>query len=157
MRNFEIMLRRELIGTTLGICRFFEPKPKFARYMKTLKTPIIDVGAGAGHVTKFLLDAGVQTVGIDMHCHMEPVYPVHMADGADFPYPEGCAVMLCRPCHGAFTQQVIDQAIARKVGMVLYVGLDRNVEDDLDDYFPRFKRVSGDVGEEDESIWRMEL
>lgn len=125
MRNeFEIEIRRGLIGTELGSCQFFDPLPEFTKYMTTLDAPIIDVGAGAGQVTECLVDAGLKAVGIDMHRHMRPVYHVQMADGTDFPYPEDCVVMLCRPCHGAFAEQVIDQAIARKVSMVLYVGLD---------------------------------
>src|SRR5271157_4407256 len=159
MLDFEKELRRDLIGTPLGFVRFFEPTEDFVTYMRNFEegTPIFDVGAGAGHVTKKLADAGLRVAAIDMHRHEKPVTNVHMADGTDFPYTPDSVVMLCRPCHGAFAEQGILQADICKAGVVLYVGLERNVEDDLGDYFPLFKVVATEVGKEGESIWRMNL
>lgn len=56
-----------------------------------------------------------------------------------------------------FAEQVIERAIERKASTVLYVGLHRNVADDLGDYLPRFKEVAKNVGNDNESIWRMNL
>jgi len=159
MLSFEKELRRSLIGTSLGVVRFFEPTENFVTYMRNFEegTPIFDVGAGAGHVTKKLADAGMKVAAIDMHRHAKPVTNVHMADGTDFPYTPDSVVMLCRPCHGAFVEQVILQADICNADVVLYVGLERNVEEDLGDFFPHFKVVATEVGKEGEAIWRMDL
>ncbi len=158
--DFEKELRRQLIGTPLGSCRFFEPTRKFADYMqRSCKgRGVYDVGAGAGHVAAYLRrNASLSVVAIDMHRHQSPEIDVHMADGTDFLYNEGCVVMLCRPCHGAFVEQVIEQAIACRANVVFYVGLERNVEDDLGDFLPRFKEVCKDAGDEGELVWRMNI
>jgi len=159
MFNFEKELRRGLIGTPLGVARFFDPTIEFAKYMQSLDPEVIvfDVGAGAGHVTKFLTEAKRKAIAIDMHEHANPVTNVIMADGTDFQYAKGSVVMLCRPCHGSFVEQVILQADICNAGVILYVGLERNVEDDLGDYFPHFVKVAANVGEDGESIWRMSL
>ena len=146
-----------MIGTPLGACRFFQPTEDFVTYMRNFEAPIFDVGAGAGHVTKKLADAGLKVAAIDMHRHMSPVTNVHMADGTDFPYTPDSVVMLCRPCHGGFAEQVIEQALSCGVGVILYVGLERNVEDDLGDLYHAFKVVATEVGKEGESIWRMDV
>ncbi len=156
MLNFEKELRRGLIGTPLGVARFFEPTEDFVTYMRNFEAPIFDVGAGAGHVTKKLADAGCKVAAIDMHRHAKQVTNVHMADGTDFPYTPDSVVMLCRPCHGAFVEQVIEQATKCGVGVILYVGLERNVEEDLGDLYPLFKVVATEVGKEGELIWRMD-
>ena len=157
--NLEKELRRMMVGTPLGVVRFFEPTEDFVTYMRNFAegTPIFDVGAGAGHVTKKLADAGLKVAAIDMHEHAKAVTHVHMADGTDFPYTPNSVVMLCRPCHGAFVEQVIEQATKCGVSVILYVGLERNVEEDLGDSYRRFKVVATEVGKEGESIWRMDV
>lgn len=155
--DVEKAVRARLIGIPLGSSRFFEPTEAFLTYMKTLDTPIFDVGAGAGHVTLTLVDAGLKCAAIDMCEHANQVTNVHMADGTDFPYSPDAVVMLCRPCHGGFAEDVIQQAVTSKASVVLYVGLERNVEDDLGDLLPRFKKVAEDVGQDGEAIWRMDI
>ena len=74
-----------------------------------------------------------------------------IADGASFPYPPGSVVMMCRPCHGDFCMNVLEQAIRCGCSHFLYVGKEENVEVDLDDYVlsssvkvDRFDRVGRD-------------
>ena len=139
--------------------QFFQPAEAFYQWMKEAcgSRRVFDVGAGAGHVAKGLSAAGVQAIPLDIHRHQSPAMQVTMADGTAFPYEKGSVVMLCRPCHGAFAQDVIDRAVECGVHSVLYVGLDRNVEDDLFDYYEKFSRESANVGEDGEAIWRMRL
>lgn len=98
----------------------------------------------------------MKAIAFDLHRHQCPEIRVMMADGAAFDYDAKSVVMVCRPCHGEFTEQVIERAIACKAGMVLYVGLHRNVADDLGNYLPRFEEVCTKAGTDGESIWRMD-
>ncbi len=151
-------LRKMSMGTTLGFSKFFELNEKFVAYMKQEfdKKLIYDVGAGAGHVTDILRDKGMKVIGIDVHVHQAPEIEVLIADGTVFQYEPKSVVMVCRPCHGMFAEHVIDRAIECKASTVLYVGLHRNVADDLDKYLPKFKEVAKKVGNDGESIWRMD-
>lgn len=65
--------------------------------------------------------------------------------------------MLCRPCHGEFVDLTIRQAIAQGAREVVYVGLARNVDGDLDEYRSKFREVLSDAGESGESVWRMTM
>src|SRR5262249_47662439 len=114
---------------------------------------VYDVGAGAGHVTKALLEAGIVTVALDIHRHMQPEHSVLIANGATYDYENGNIVMLCRPGHGPFTSDVIERALKCGVCKVLYVGLERNAVADLDEYMPQFKKAVPTAGEEGEWVW----
>lgn len=159
-KALEVELRKLTMGSTLGFSKFFELNEKFIAYMKKefSKKLIFDVGAGAGHVTDILRDKGMKMIALDVHQHTCPeIKDVIMADGVAFNYAPKSVVMVCRPCHGMFAEQVIERAIECKASTVLYVGLHRNVADDLDKYLPKFKEVAKKVGNDGESIWRMDL
>lgn len=134
---------------------FFEPKKEFLAYMKKHFRSwfIYDVGAGMGHVTKALRKAGMKHVRpIDLNFRDGRVVPVAHADGTDYPYKSGSIVMLCRPCHGNFVYDTITRAVERKA-TVVYVGLTKNVKNDLGDYYRKFKKVAKNVGADGEHIW----
>ena len=62
------------------------------------------------------------------------------------------SVMICRPCHGPFTEAVIRQALGLGVHEAAYVGLERNLEDDLGDLTPSHASLMG-AGQDEESVW----
>jgi hypothetical protein len=157
--NYDAEEEREIwrltLGTTTGFLKFFQPTLQFIKWVKRVagKQQVYDVGAGAGHVTKALLEAGIATVALDVHRHMQPEHPVLIADGSAFDYEKGSIVMLCRPNHGPLATDVIGRALECGASNVLYVGLERNAEADLGEYLPRFKKAVPHAGEEGEWVW----
>ncbi len=151
----ERQIWRLTLGTTTGFLKFFQPTLQFIEWMTRVagKEQVYDVGAGAGHVTKALLEAGIVTVALDVHRHMQPEYPVLIADGSTYDYDKDSIVMLCRPNHGPFATDVIGRALECGASKVLYVGLERNAEADLGEYLPRFKKAVPRAGEEGERVW----
>jgi len=154
-QDIEREICRETLGTTTGFLKFFQPTPQFIKWVKWVagKRQVYDVGAGAGHVTKALLEAGVATVALDAHRHMQPEHPVLIADGSAYDYDKGSIVMLCRPSHGLFATDVIGRALECGASKVLYVELERNAETDLNEYLPRFKKSVPHAGEDGEWVW----
>lgn len=151
-------LRMTTAGTRFGWSKFFEPNKRFVDYMVLnfcgAAATIYDVGCGAGHVTDILRCAGLTVVPLDLHRHSSPECEAIIADGETFIYQPDSVVMLCRPCHGGFAQGVIEQAIRCSVRTILYVGLDRNLTDDLDEHKHEFTLKIQNVGNDRESLWR---
>jgi hypothetical protein len=136
--------------------KFFEPNKAFLAYMKKHHrlSYIYDVGAGQGHVTKALRKAGLKKVNaIDLFSREGAVVKVTHANSMDYPYKSGSVVMLCRPCHGTFVESTIARALLRRVSTIIYVGLTKNVKNDLSGYYRKFKKVANNVGEDGENIW----
>ncbi|HEX7313322.1 MAG TPA: class I SAM-dependent methyltransferase [Pyrinomonadaceae bacterium] len=146
-------------GLPLPAVIFFRPKPKFVEWMRcTVGAGLVyDVGAGCGQVSRALSDAGLAVKAIDTTLRVRGEFRVHQADGASFPYEEDSTAMLCRPCHGLFTQAVIERAIERGARRVLYVGLPRNVKLDLGSYAGRFRRVLTGAGEDGENVYQLRV
>lgn len=117
-------------------------------------TTIYDVGCGAGHVTEILRAAGLNAFPLDLHRHSSPECEAVIGDGETYIYEPGSVVMLCRPCHGGFAQGVIEQAIRCSVRSIIYVGLDRNVTDDLDEHKHEFTLKIQNIGNDREGLWR---
>lgn len=136
--------------------KFFTPTRAFLDWIASprLRSLIYDVGAGEGHVFEALRAKGIQVLAIDLYPGGDLVLA---GDGTTYRYYPGTTVMLCRPCHGLFVYHVIQQAVLCEVGRVVYVGLDKNVEGDLDDYLPKFKMVLNDAGEDGEKVWVWEM
>jgi hypothetical protein len=147
------------VGTfSLPSLKFFEPNKKFTDYMSKHSDKIVyDVGAGVGHVTKILLDSGLKVIPIDIVDRDNSEVPVILANGTTFSYQHNSVVMICRPCHGHFCEATIKNAFNRKVSNIIYVGKASNVEDDLGSFYPKFKCVKAEVGEEDENIYEWNI
>lgn len=141
-----------------GAIRFFSPTTTFVQWMKEeyKKIRIYDVGAGDGHAVSELSKAGMNVMGLDVMKYETPVHNVLHADGEEFEYDAGSVVMICRPCHGAFIDNVFEQAEVRQVKDFLYVGLKRNKESDLGQ-LPAFELVLQEAGEDGECVWRRHL
>jgi len=159
LNTFEIELRKRTMGMTLGFSKFFEPNEKFVAYMKKhfAEKVVFDVGAGAGHVSAILSEKGIKTIALDLHIHSNPEFAVLTADAATFKYTKRSVVMICRPCHGNFVEQTIERAKECKASVVLYIGLHRNMANDLGDFADGFEEVATKVGNDGESIWRYDI
>ncbi len=156
MDTFRRRAIHAILGGSLPCSTFFEPTKKFLLWMeKRYPYPIIyDVGAGLGHVTKALQKSGLKALAIDLNYReTEGTLQVVIADGESYRYEQDSIVMICRPCHGQFTEQVIEQAYRCNVAATLYIGLERNVQEDLGVYFPKFNWVLSGAGKDGESVW----
>jgi hypothetical protein len=156
-KTLEAMQKKTLLGVpSLPSQTFFNPSSKFLTYMKThfKNWKIYDVGSGMGHVTKALRKAGCKnTKALDINTREHAAIEPEFGDGTTYPFKAGSVVMLCRPCHGYFPGAVIANAIECRAGAIIYVGLVKNVKDDLGVYYRKFKRVLTNVGEEKENLW----
>ena len=137
--------------------KFFQPKPAFLSWMVTQfsKHLIYDVGSGVGHVSRLLTEYGLSVVAIDNNGRQEREFAVESVDGTSCGYRKGSVVMLCRPCHGDFASDVIEQAIRCKAGAIVYVGLKENSNIDLAEYRKYFKMKMRNVGADNERVYVM--
>lgn len=156
-------IRRALTGMNMGRAlpptKFFEPTTLFLSWMKkTYPVHVVyDVGAGLGHVAKALAQKKLlKVIALDINYREDPeTFPVEIADGECYPYEFGSIVMICRPCHGLFTEEVVSQAIECNAARILYVGLDRNVHMDLGSFYDRFSPAFSKAGKDGETVWVM--
>ena len=146
------------VGGVLPDMKFFEPTKAFITWMKKNYKPgtvIYDVGAGVGHVSKMLADAGfTKVVAIDTVLRENPEYDITPADASNFPFERGSVVLIARPCHGHFVTNVLGQAFSRYTAAVLYAGLPKNVEADLDDEMHEYEKVLARAGKDGEVVYR---
>lgn len=157
-KGVELAMNVGFLPGVLPSQKFFEPKPKFIAHMKKhyRKWKVYDVGCGVGHVTAALHKAGLKSVkALDTLKRDSQEAKVEFGDGTTYPYKSGSVVMFCRPCHGWFVEPAISHAIRCDAGAILYVGLSKNVKDDLGRYYRKFKRVLTNVGKDKENLWVM--
>ena len=161
MSSIAARVYRSLMGgamtafPSLSGSRFFKPTKAFFEWAAAnLKDGVIfDVGAGDGYTSLGLKSIGLNVMAIDAFPHADPVFASVQADGTSFKYPQRSTVMLCRPCHGNFPYLTVEQAVRREVDRVLYVGLSRNVNDDLGKYRRKFRVALKNAGESGEKVW----
>jgi hypothetical protein len=150
------LVTQRILGGSLPCLKFFEPKPRFIRWMKRSYpgSLIYDVGAGLGHVAQVLSEQGLRALALDLNYReSQENFPVVIADGESYQYQPNSIVMLCRPCHGQFVEEVASQAIRCNVAVVMYVGLDRNIEIDLGIHQDGFKLSLSGAGRDGEGVW----
>lgn len=146
-------------GVTLPATKFFKPKNTFVQYMAKNfdRTKLIyDVGAGCGHIAKNLAKSDFNITALDLIRRDKTEYPITYANSLIYDFGADSVVMFCRPCHGLFVLSTIDNAIQCGVATILYIGLDKNVNDDLGFEYD-FDCVCNDVGEDGENIWRYDV
>ena len=137
-------------------CKFFEPNDRFFDWIHSYldkEIPIFDVGSGLGHVAKALKEQGYNAFAIDLLDRDGQWERTYHGDGTTFPYVKNSIVMLCRPCHGGFPREVIEQALSRQVHEVIYISKPNNADMDLDIYRKKFRRNKTNVGKDKESLY----
>ena len=143
----------------LPVIKFFEPNAKFFELMNKYPDDltIYDVGAGVGHVSKELQEKGKQVVALDMFPRDYSYFPVTIADAERYYYDMNSILMFCRPCHGYFVENSINRSVMFGVKQIIYVGLYKNVEDDLGIYYEIAIEKANNVGKDNESFWTISL
>ena len=141
--------------------KYFHPTAQFERWMKAhyAKKHICEIGAGVGHVAKLLAESGLRVTAIDLEPKAASEFNVIKADSTTYPYDKNAVAMLCRPCHeDGFVRKTILRALNSGVRTVIYVGLHRNVRQDLGGYYREFtkRRIKG-IGHADERIWELRI
>lgn len=158
-------MNKELYSSLLGAAPsltltpivFFNPTEKFfvwfSKQYPDQFRDIYDVGAGLGHTSRLLKDRGYYPKAIDIAPRELQEYEVEQADGASYEYHPGSIVLICRPCHGYFPEFVVQQAFESRVTNIIYIGFEKNLENDLGKYSKDFKLAATEVGEDGESLW----
>ncbi len=111
---------------------FFIPTNDFLDFFcdKYKNEIIVECGCGSGLLAKKLLNRGIRIITIDLF-ERDGFVPDFLMDATTFNFPVGSIVILARPSHGWWIEQLIDNAIKLNC-IVLYIGLQRNLEDDID-------------------------
>lgn len=139
---------------------FFRPTPLFVRWMKARFSGqlIYDLGSGMSHVAKALAEAGLRVTAIDLQPRTESEFDVIKADGTQYQFEKGSVLLFCRPCHNGFVEKTLTKGIMCGVADIVYVGLTKNLEDELGPIHDRFtKRRIGMVGHSDERVWDLNV
>jgi hypothetical protein len=139
---------------TLPPQTFFKPRPAFAKALA--KDPflrhrrIVEIGAGQGTFAAALKRQGLDVVAIDAMQRDEQDPIVQIADAETFDYDQDDVVIVCRPCHSDWFITAFERAIECGVMTMFYIGLRRNVQQDLNAFDFVFYEHKLDVGEEGE-------
>jgi SAM-dependent methyltransferase len=139
---------------------FFKPTPLFVRWMKAHHsgTHIYEVGCGTGNTASMLAKAGMKVTAIDLAPRTESEFDVIKADAAEYAFEKGSVLLFCRSCHNGFVVKTITRGILCGVADIVYVGLTKNLEDDLGSLHDRFtKRRVGMVGHSGECVWELNV
>lgn len=149
----EILMRSQHIISNWPATRFFEPNGRFFAFMDQFKGKFIcDCGSGSGFVPHALRAWGHDADGIDLYSR-EDGYPVTIKDATERVWRPSDFVLVCRPSHGGWAGEVIQNAIDAGA-MVGYVGLYRNIYTDLTEEQINAVNIRVEhVGSDDEFIW----
>ncbi len=110
---------------------------------------VIDCGAGEGLLGNKLPDA----VSLDIMPQNNP--KVRQVDCTRYPFDDEMMPVFIRPCHSGFVEDTLLYAMHR-VKSSLYVGLLKNVDDDLGVFSKLAVPIHEEwVGQEGERIWRI--
>lgn len=137
--------------------KFFLPRLSFFSWMASTFEPgqiVYDVGAGYGHVSTALLEhTELRLIPMDFRPHSESPHQVMRADATTFDYQPGAVVLLCRPCHGFFVEEVISHALLCGVREFVYIGFGKNLRNDLSRWLSMFHLAKRNVGMNRECAW----
>lgn len=112
--------------------KFFLPNDNFLSFMEEFKGELIyDIGCGCGHVSRLLNLNGFEVLAVDCNYRESEEFPILREDATCMDFRAGSAVMICRPCHGRFPGSVMESAIESTARWFVYIGLERNVYEDL--------------------------
>ena len=141
--------------------QFFKPGQPFLEwFLKEFGSEhVYEAGAGMGHTAKALADAGQRHIeAIDANARAGSVFKIKLGDATAYRFLSDSVVLICRPCHGMFCEAVIQNALFRRASAIVYVGLTKNVENDLGAFLPFFSAELTHAGEDGEVAyaWRPE-
>ena len=134
---------------------FFEPNKTFLDWLQEpflRYRRIVDCGAGVGRLGAV---AKNDVLGIDVIPRDSYESIVHTMDSTRFEFEPTDVCIICRPCHSPFVMQTFERALRCGVEDMFYVGLDRNLEKDIDTDEWFVERILEDVGVEGEHVYRL--
>jgi hypothetical protein len=137
--------------------QFFIPTPAFWAWFDQpawKERGWVEAGAGLGAITDEATRRGFNMMGVDINEREGQSKSVVGLNALSLPYNTHIWALVCRPDHSGWCELLIEK-VTRAGGTVLYVGLDRNVERDLGDYFDQAEQLARQVGEEGEHVWRI--
>jgi len=135
---------------TLPFQMFFVPTPKFRKWVAVQAKKIIDCGAGVGLLSSFFPD---KVVGIDLH--EREVYKGKVYVGMDattFPFTSDHLALIARPDGSGWMHETTKNALENGAEVV-YVGLSKNYERDLEPY--EHSLLIDKAGMEGEQAWQL--
>lgn len=143
-----------VVHATMPSGRFFKPTEEFWQTMEKLGTGLkfVDCGAWEGHVTEEALRRGFKIIGVDICSRDNQNDLVMHVDAVTFPWRANVIPLICRPDHGGWCGATIEAAFDAGSQFAIYVGLEKNLEVDLDEYLDYYLRGSK-VGAEGERLY----
>jgi hypothetical protein len=150
-------MKAEFLGRVPGaMIRWFRPDVQFWVHLSYLRSTmpgvaLVDCGTGSADLPREATAKGFAMIGVDLQ-RRSGENPILIADSIDFPFSPTVWPIICRPCHDGFAELTFENAFKAGAGGI-YVGLTKNVENDLGDQRRRFKCMLGTVGEEGERLW----
>ena len=129
-----------LVQVVRASMKFFKPNAKIVKWLIEYAAGrlIIDVGCGAGQLLLALRKAGYHKIlGIDALADCKQISKFSklgiqivpaMAERFNLVRDKGHLLVIARPCHGGFTENVLR---ANGGNEVLYIGLPTNIESDI--------------------------
>lgn len=146
--------------STLPGLDFFIPNNNIINYLKEhhSKDKIVEVGCGRGLFLSLMIENDLNVIGIDIftRTNMLPVYNNFLpTDALKFNYNQTDIVLLARPCHGHFIDMLFDKIFQYEDKEVYYIGLERNIYQDIDTDLYKTEMILENVGEEEEFLLKV--
>lgn len=142
---------------------FFEPYSSFLSFLHTYSNSrlLIDCGCGDGQLVQQYLSLypSGDVLGIDIFLlgnphRSEEKLPIYELSCELFPFQSHMLPLFCRPCHSGFVYETIQQ-YSNVISEFLYVGLEKNIQLDLDDI--PYHHLLSHIGHDDEVCVSIQL
>ena len=122
---------------------------------------VVDIGCGCGDLCAALQHRGVKIVGVDLHMRESFAFPVLHMDARDFPFTKHVRIIIARPNRGDWYVDVIEEAKRKGVKELIYIGIEKHIEEDVDMLCEELglesELLMEYAGEADEKIWSITL
>lgn len=146
------LLRSLSMGTTLPHGQFFKPNELFWEQLSSFKdTTILEAGCGIGATLEEAIERNFRITGCDLNMR-DGVNTygrlIHIMDAMRFPIVEGMTVLVCRPDHSGWCEELLERCI--DIGCTfIYVGLPSNFHQDFQDQYEH-DIIATDIGKDGE-------
>ncbi len=136
---------------------FFVPNPSFVRwFIKTYsRKTVIEAGAGRGlFSSKLIQKMAISAYDIATRDgQFKHVIPY--VDCTTLPLTSDSIVIVARPNHGDFTHGLFANCVKQNVEEILYIGLEKNFDDDIDSELYQYDIIKKNVGEDNEMLLKI--
>jgi len=145
-------------GEKLPRVRFFTPIPIFWEYMKEVQEQygievFADCGTGNGDLPKEATNHKIKIAGVDIvRREGNEIMQVHIMPAHRMPFTFEFWPMACRPDHSGWVRGLLEKALQDDNSGFIYVGLRRNMAQDLGSHMLLKHSRYKNVGEENEDM-----